>query len=67
MSEPVRWLSQVCDVMTDPSAEASLPTVMQVQASSGAAGASQKKNVKTEARTIVNKRTGNPRLFYVRT
>jgi hypothetical protein len=29
----VRWLSQVCDVMTDPSADAFLPTVMTVHSS----------------------------------
>jgi len=32
-SERVLWLSQVCDVMTDPSAEAFLPTVMTVHSS----------------------------------
>jgi hypothetical protein len=32
-SERVRWLSQVCEVMTDPSAEAFLPTVMTVHSS----------------------------------
>jgi hypothetical protein len=32
-SERVLWLSQVCDVRTDPSAEAFLPTVMTVHSS----------------------------------
>jgi len=33
MSDPVRWLSQVCEVITDPSADAFLPTMIEVQAS----------------------------------
>lgn len=32
MSDPVRWLSQVCEVITDPSADASFPTMIEVQA-----------------------------------
>jgi len=32
MSEPVWWLSQVCDVITEPSLEALAPTMMDVQA-----------------------------------
>ena len=30
-AEPVRWLSQVCDVITEPSVEAARPTMIEVQ------------------------------------
>jgi len=31
MAELVRWLSHVCDVITEPSVEAALPTMIEVQ------------------------------------
>jgi hypothetical protein len=35
MWEPVRWLSHVCEVITDPSVDALRPTMIDVQAATG--------------------------------